>query len=181
MARLDPLKPEEMNAEQRATFEKAKASGGRLGGPNGIYIRVPELFELHQGIGNHLLASACPPRMRQMAIIVAARYWNAEYPWAVQARAALNMGIERAIVDAINEGRRPAFTSDDDALAYDLASELMRRGGLSDESFKKGETRLGFNGLMDFVAVCGFYTSVALVTNVYKVDAPADIPVPLAK
>ena len=67
MARMDPLKREDMNDEQAEAFDEVAASGGRLGGPNGIYIRVPELFRLHQGVGNYLRAGHLSPRQRQPA------------------------------------------------------------------------------------------------------------------
>ncbi len=44
MARLEPLEPEDMNAEQRAAYDDAAGKGGRLGGPNGIHVRIPDLF-----------------------------------------------------------------------------------------------------------------------------------------
>ena len=179
MARLDPLKRDDMNDEQRSAYDKVAARGGRLGGPNGIYVRVPELFELNQGVGDYLRANGLTDRQRQLAVLVAVRHWEAEYPWGVQARASLAIGIERAIVDAINARRTPAFSNADDQAVYDVASELVVHGTLADSSFEKANAQLGFNRLLDLVATVGFYTAVALVANVYEVDVPKDIPVPL--
>ncbi len=40
MARIDPLKREEMNEVQGRAYDEVTARGGRLGGPNGIFIRI---------------------------------------------------------------------------------------------------------------------------------------------
>lgn len=180
MARMNPLKREEMNEEQGKTYDLIAARGGRLGGPNGIYCRVPELFLLNQEVGDYLRDCGISPRQRQIAVITGCRYFGAEYPWAVQARAALGVGVERDVVEAINRGETPKL-SGDDMLVYELASELVRHGALTDASFAKGEKAFSSNGLMNLVAMVGFYTSVALIANVFEVDVPGDIPIPLAK
>jgi len=183
MARMDPLKRDDMTEAQRQAYDKVAARGGRLGGPNGIYVRVPELFEINQEVGDYLLSSSVSPRLRQLAVLVAVRDWNAEYPWAVQARAALTpaIGIERDIVDAINARQKPRFTNADDEAVYAVARELVAHGTLSDASFAAARAKLGFNRLLDLVAIVGFYMAVALVANVFEVDVPPDIAVPLLK
>ena len=65
MARIDPLKPEDMNDEQGQAYDEVVARGGRVGGPNGVYIRVPELFKLNQDLGNYLRDNHVNARLRQ--------------------------------------------------------------------------------------------------------------------
>ena len=180
MARLDPLKPEDMNAEQKAAYEKAVAAGGRLGGPNGIHVRVPELFAINQEMSTYLRSNGVPARLRQLAVLVAVRHWNGTYAWGVQARASMNEGISRETVDAINEGRAPTLDDADDQAVYDVAAELVKRGALSDATFARVQAQLGFNQLLDVVATVGYYSAVAMWVNVFDVDSPADIPVPMA-
>jgi 4-carboxymuconolactone decarboxylase len=180
MARLAPLKRDDMNDEQRAAYDKVAARGGRLGGPSGIFVRVPELFELNQELGDYLRAGHVSARLRQLAILVIVRHYNAKYPWGVQARASLNEGISRDIVDAINARQKPALTDPDDQTVYDVTVEMVARGTLSDESFAQAEKQLGFHRLLDLVAIIGFYTAVGLVANVYQIDEPKDVPILLA-
>ena len=65
MARIDPLRREDMNEEQGRAYDEVAARGGRLGGPNRIFIRVPELFELNQEMGDYLRANHLDARLRQ--------------------------------------------------------------------------------------------------------------------
>ena len=176
MARMDPLKREDMNEEQARAFDEVSAKGGRLGGPNGIYIRVPELFALHQKLGNYLRDNHLTPRLRQLAMIVAVRRWNGAYAWGAQARDALKAGISRDIVDAVNERRTPDLDDGDDQAVYDAALELADIGSLSDGAFAAAQDALGFNRLLDLVATVGFYTGVCLTVNTFEVEPRAEFP-----
>ena len=180
MARIDPLKPEDMNDEQRQAYDDVAARGGRLGGPNGIYIRVPELFRLNQELGDYLLANHLSARLRQLAAIVAVRRWNGAYAWGAQSRGALNAGISREIVDAGNERKVPVLDDADDQIVFDLAVELADTGALSDASFDAAIAQLGFNRLLDLVAMVGFYTAVSLTVSVFEVEPRPEFPVTLA-
>lgn len=179
MARLDPLKPEDMNAEQRAAYDEAVARGGRLGGPNGIHVRVPELFRINQEMSAYLRSSSLPARLRQLAVIVAVRKFRGAYAWGVQARAALAEGIPRDVVDAINADETPTLNDPTDRLVYEVAATLVEYGALSDDLFARAEQTLGFNTLLDLVATTGYYAAVGMWVNVFEVDPPADIPVPM--
>ncbi len=179
MARIDPLKREDMNEAQRQVYDEVAARGGRLGGPNGIYIRVPELFRLNQELGDYLRANHLEPRLRQLAAIVAVRRWNGAYAWGAQGRDALKAGISQDIVDAVNERKTPVLDDADDRAVHDAALELADTGSLSDASFEKAIAQLGFNRLLDLVASVGFYTAVSQTVNVFEVEPRAEFPVTL--
>lgn len=180
MARIDPLKLEEMTPEQRQVHDEVAARGGRLGGPNGVYLRVPELFKLNQEFGNYLRNNHLNARLRQLAAIVTVRRWNGAYAWGAQGRDALAAGISPGIVEAINQRETPVLDDADDQLVYDLALELSDKGSLSDVSYEKAIGRLGLNQLLDLVAAVGFFTAVALSVNVFEVEPRPQFPTKLA-
>ena len=180
MARIDPLKREEMNDEQRQAYDEVVAKGGRVGGPNGVYIRVPELFRLNQELGNYLRANHIDARRRQLAAIVTVRRWNGAYAWGAQGRDALNAGVSRDIVDAVNERRTPVLDDPVDRAVYDAAVELADTGSLSDASFATALETLGFNRLLDLVASVGFFTAVAQAVSVFEVEPRPEFPTSLA-
>ena len=180
MARIDPLKREDMNQEQAQAYDAVAARGGRLGGPNGIFIRVPELFNLNQMFGDYLRTNHLSARLRQLAAIVAVRRWNGAYAWGAQSRDALKAGISREILDAINERKTPVLDDADDKAVYDAAVELADTGALSDAAFEKAIAPLGINRLLDVVATVGFYTAVSLSVNVFEVEPRSEFPMTLA-
>ena len=180
MARIDPLQPEDMNPDQRQAYDEVAARGGRLGGPNGVYIRVPELFRLNQAMGDYLRNNHIGARHRQLAAIVAVRRWNGAYAWGAQSRDALKAGISRDIVDAVNERKTPVLDDADDRAVYDAAVELADTGSLSDASYETALAQLGLNKLLDLVASVGFFVAVAQAVSVFEVEPRAEFPVALA-
>jgi 4-carboxymuconolactone decarboxylase len=180
MARIDPLKPEDMNDEQRQAYDEVIAKGGRVGGPNGVYIRVPELFKLNQDMGNYLRNNHVNARLRQLAAIVAVRRWNGAYAWGAQGRDALAAGISQEILNAINKREVPVLEDPDDQVVYDAAVELSDTGTLSDALFEKAQDQLGFNGVLDLVAAVGFFTAVAQAVSVFEVEPRPQFPTTLA-
>ena len=180
MARIDPLKREDMNDEQGQAYDEVAARGGHLHGPNAIYIRVPELFGYYQQLSNYLRANNISLRLRQLAAMVAVRRWNGAYAWGAQARDALKAGISRDIIDAINARGTPDLTDADDRAVHDAALELADTGSLSDAAFDRAIAQLGFNRLLDVVATVGFYTAASLNVNVFEVEPFAEFPVSLA-
>ena len=98
----------------------------------------------------------------------------------MQARASLAEGIPVAVCIAINAGEAPVLDDATDQLVYDVAVTLAEHGALTDALFAKAEAALGFNQLLDLVATTGYYAAVAMWVNVFEVDPPADIPIPMA-
>ena len=180
MARIDPLKREDMNEEQGQAYDEVVARGGRVGGPNGVYIRVPELFRLNQELGDYLRNNSLSARLRQLAAIVAVRRWNGAYAWGAQGRDALKAGISPEIVDAVNARKTPVLDDADDQVVYDAALELADTGSLSDASFETAIEQLGFNRLLDLAAAVGFFTAVSQAVSVFEVEPRPEFPTSLA-
>jgi 4-carboxymuconolactone decarboxylase len=181
MARLPIIDRKDMNAEQARVYDAAQAAGSVVGGPYYVYIRQPALFEAAQQMRQTLGAAPLSPRERQIVNMTIARFWGAEYPWGVQARASLNMGISRAVVDAINAGRAPDLPDARERMCYTVAREMLTNKGLSDALYRDAEKLFGQDQLIALVATVGSFTMTCLTTATFQVAPPADIPVPLAR
>ena len=159
MTRFDILTSEGMNDEQRALTDGNQAAGGRLrGGPYWAYLYDPELMRRQMALNDHVRDSSLDKRVRQIAILTTVRFWNSEYPWGVQARLSHELGIDAAIIDAINAGERPKLDDSREAAAYEVASELLAGKRLSDELYAKAEKLFGLETLIHLVTCIGFYT-----------------------
>ncbi len=121
MARIAIIDRADMNAEQARVYDAAKASGGPVGGPYYAYIRLPKLFEASQNMRACLSAGPLSRREQQIVNLAVARHWNARYPWYAQVRNSLSIGIEQAVVDAINARGTPGF-------GRCARAHLLRRG-----------------------------------------------------
>ena len=184
MTRFDILTSEGMSDEQRALTEENQAAGGRLrGGPYCAYLYDPELMRRQMALNDHVRDSSLDKRVRQIAIMTTVRFWNSEYPWGVQARLSHELGIDAAIIDAINAGERPKLDDSDsrEAAAYEVASQLLAEKRLSDELYAKAEKLFGLETLIHLVTCIGFYSMHSCTANAFDVVPQGDMPLPLKK
>ena len=180
MQRIAIIDRKDMNAEQARVYDAALAAKSVVGGPYYVYIHQPDLFEAAQHLRG-AIGKGLTPRERQIVNMTIARHWNAEYPWAVQARSSLAMGIPRTVVDAINANQTPDLPDARERICYSVAREMLVNKGLSDATYAAAEKALGQEHLIALVAVVGSFTMTCLTTATFQIAAPADIPVPLKR
>ena len=176
MTRIAILQRGEMDAEQGKVFDDVKAEGGPLGGPYWAYIRYPRLMRQLQDVSASLGQGGLSKKERQFAIMAVIRFWGAEYPWAVQTRAALAMGITQQTIDTINAGDTPQLDDPREKMAWDLAVEMLNNRKLSDATFASASGLFGEKQLVTLIATVGQFSMTCLTTIAYDCTPPADVP-----
>jgi 4-carboxymuconolactone decarboxylase len=180
--RLPPLAPERMTPRQREVAE-AIAGGprGGLRGPFQAWLRSPEVADRFQRVGEYVrFKSSIPPALNELAILVTAREWTAQFEWYAHRELAMKAGLPPAIADAIARGERPEGMDADQSAVYEFAAELHRERSVSDAAYAAVAERFGEQGVVDLVAACGYYVAVAMTLNVARVPLPEGVPPPLA-
>ena len=180
MARIAILDRGDMTAEQGRVYDAAKQSSGIVGGPYYAYIRLPALFEACQNVRGALASGPLSPREQQIVNLVVARHWNARYPWFAQVRRSLAVGIEQAVIDAINAHREPGLGDARERTCWSVARELLASKGLSDEAYAAAEKTMGLEALVALVASIGSFSMTCMTANTFGIDPPAANPTPLA-
>lgn len=183
--RFKPLTWEQLTPEQR-TMVNDLLAGTRtsLNGPFNALLRSPETGNLAQKLGEHMrFRTSVPRRLNEMAILLTARWWSAQYEWYAHRTLALSAGLNAAVIDDIQAGRRPARMQPDETVIYDFSAELREHRRVSDATFKAAVNLLGEKGVMDLVAVMGYYDLVSMVLNVDRYPLPegAQLPLPEPK
>ena len=179
--RFPPLEPDAMTAAQRAVAE-AIASGprGGLRGPFQAWLRSPVLADRLQKVGEYLrFSSTAPRRLNELAILITARAWDAQFEWWAHHRLALEAGLDPAVAADLAEGRRPAAMQADEAVVYDFCTELRATRRVSDATLAAAIALLGEAGVIDLIAVSGYYDIVSMTLNVAEVALPDGLPEPL--
>jgi 4-carboxymuconolactone decarboxylase len=179
--RFPPLTPAQMTPEQRKVAD-AIASGprGGLRGPFQAWLRSPELGDRLQKVGEYLrFSSAVPRRLNELAILITARAWDAQFEWYAHHRLALEAGLDPAVAADIAEGRRPASMRADEAVVYDFCTELRATRRVGDATLAAALELLGEHGVVDLIAVSGYYDTVSMTLNVAEVALPDGMPPPL--
>jgi 4-carboxymuconolactone decarboxylase len=172
--RFAPLTYDTMTPEQKALTDYL-LSGERRGmdGPFNVMLRSPEMGDMAQKLGAQIrFHSTLPDKLRELAIITTGRFWNAQYEWYAHKRLALQVGVSQATVDAIAEGVRPKSMSADEEIVYNFCAELMNTKQVSDATFAAAKTKLGERGVVDLIALVGYYHLVSMLLNVDRYPLP---------
>ena len=180
-SRYPPLDLAEMTPAQREVAE-AIASGprGGLRGPFQAWLRSPEIAQRLQKVGEYLrFSSSVPRRLNELAILITARAWDAQFEWYAHHRLALEAGLDPAVAADIAEGRRPAAMRADEAVVYDFCTELRATRRVGDETLARTLALLGEQGVIDLIAVMGYYDIVSMTLNVAEVALPDGLEPPL--
>jgi 4-carboxymuconolactone decarboxylase len=175
MSRLPVLQLENLTAEQKRIYDEiARVRHGVVRGPFPIWLRIPELADRANQFGNALRVNGkLEKRLFELMVLIVARRWSAQYEWYAHASSALKAGLSGEIVDAIQNRRRPDTLREDELLVYELISELVDTGTLSQPSYDRGLAALGLDLLIELITAAGFYTMIALVLNVFDAPVPS--------
>jgi 4-carboxymuconolactone decarboxylase len=167
MARMKQMTPEEFDPQVRALGEKiAKTRGGSIQGPWAHMLRVPKLAEKAAAYSDLFRTElSLPLNVVQLAVIMAARHWNAEYVWNAQSPRAKEAGVSEAAIEAIRTKKPATFTDPKEKAVYDLFSELYSKQGVSDATYDAAVKALGEKGLVEVINVNGFYGIVATIVR----------------
>ena len=180
--RFAELPLDQMTPEQRMVADTILAGPrGSLAGPFNAWLRSPALADRLQDVGEHVrFNSSLPARLKELAILVTAREWTAQYEWYAHAPLAQAGGLDPAIIAAIAAGKTPASMKPDERLVYELSLKLHRdKAHISDADFKAARDMLGEQGLVDLIATNGYYGLVSMTLNVAEVGLPPGVPLPL--
>lgn len=179
--RFPPLAREAMTPRQREVAAAIEAGPrGGLRGPFNAWLRSPEVADRLQRVGEQVrFGSSLPPALNELAILIVAREWTAQFEWWAHHRLALAAGLSSAIADAIAQRREPATMSEEERAIWRFCTELHRDRGVSDASFAEVWDRWGEAGVVDLIAVNGYYVTVSMTLNVARVALPPGESPPL--
>jgi len=181
MSRLSPLRRDDLDDSGRAVWDGLESSRGRslvdeeggLVGPFNAWVHAPVVGRRLSGLGATLrFETSIERRLLELAIIVVAAHWKAEFEWWAHARMAREHGVADDVVDAIRRGETPAFAAGDEALVYEFARQLVQGGRVDDPTYAGAAGLLGDHGVVELVSLCGYYTLVSFTLNAFTVPLP---------
>ena len=130
---------------------------------------------LHIGIAEY---PEGPNNVIEVAILVMAREWRAQFEWWAHALLARREGVPEDVIAAIGEGSPPRFENLDEELVYDFARELLETRRVGDGTYEAVVERFGNEGVMDLVTLLGYYSLVSMTLNVFDVAVPEGQAIP---
>jgi 4-carboxymuconolactone decarboxylase len=179
--RFTQMGMDQLNDVQKRVAERVlKVSSAGLGGPYAMLLRSPVLLERYLGMTDYLrFETSVPKHLNEMAILIQARLWDAQYEWWAHYPIALKAGLSESIANDIRDGKRPANMKPDEDVVYDVCIELLRERHLTDATFERARKILGEQQVIDLVAVAGFYVMVSTVIHAGRIGIPNNGQPPL--
>ena len=174
--RMPPLPADKMTAAQRKAAEEMIA-GPREGvkGPFVPLLRSPELMNRLQKVGEYLrFQSSLEQRISEFIMLIVSRQWTQQFEWFVHVPLGRKAGIAEDTIAALAEGRRPSAMGRDEEVAYDFCEEMLRNKGVSETTYRRTVASFGEHGMIDMIAVAGYFTTVSMVMNVTHSPPPED-------
>ncbi|MFC1492291.1 carboxymuconolactone decarboxylase family protein [Nitrospinota bacterium] len=182
MSRLPVISVEEMSEKQRQIHDGI-VSGKRAGfrGPFNVWIHSPDFLERLEKVGAYLrYDTTLSPRLSEMAILITARFWTAQYEWFAHVPHAVKGGLDEEIISAIAERRRPENMKPDEAALYDFCTDLHEKHAVSDAVYRAALDQFGEQGVVDLTGLIGQYTMVSMTLNAFEVPLPGGAEPPLS-
>ena len=140
-----------------------------------------ETRDRHSPVGR--FQTSLPFKLNELAILITARKWTAQYEWFAHHRLALKAGLDPALAEDIAQGRRPAKMAPDEETVYDFCHQLHTTHQVSDAAFNAMKDKFGEQGVVDLIAVSGYYEMVSMILNVDRAPLPGGgkPPLPILK
>lgn len=170
-----PESYDSLTPEQRRYVEGVlRGPRNGISGPLVVMLASPALGDLAQRTmayarfpGTDGFSSA-PPRLNELAVIMAARAWSSPYVWNAHRRYAVRMGLPAELVEAVRTGAPPPIDLDPDvAAAYTFLDELLTNKQVGDATFAAARSALGGDRqLVDLVGTLAIYQMSAMLTAV---------------
>jgi 4-carboxymuconolactone decarboxylase len=185
--RLPWYKPHELDAPRRQLYDRItggpRAHGpqafervdehGRLHGPFNALLVSPDVGSAVQELGAAIrFKSELTPRAREIAILEVAVLRTSAFEWYAHERVGKQAGLTVAELAALREGEPAPTFSPSEALVRATVQLLVRERDLDDDQYTAIGEALGERGLMDLIALVGYYELLALSLRVWRTPLP---------
>jgi 4-carboxymuconolactone decarboxylase len=190
--RLPHLRPDELDADQRALYDvltegprkavdpsvpaavRMTDAEGRLQGPFNALLHHPALGTAVQEVSRRLrFEGVLPGRAREVVILVVAASQRSDFEWAAHASIARTLGVSEVAVDSLARGIVPELDDAVERAAAELAAALVTTGDADDATWDRVQPVLGDAGVVEVSTTVGIYQLIAQQLRLFRVPAPA--------
>ena len=148
MPRYEQQDPAKLDAEQKRIWDACMAGPrGAVPPPVHVWLKSPGLADHAHKLGAYVrFGTPYTPKQTEIAILVTARYWTAQFEWAAHVRLGLQAGLSQEQINAIAEHRTPEFDDPDDRLIYEFRPRLLPKPSPKQRHLRTDARTLGRQG-----------------------------------
>ena len=173
--RFKPLTWETMSQAQREmTRSVLNGKRANMQGPYNVLLYSPEVGQLAQQFGAQTrFNSSLPLALNELAILLVARDWTAQFVWWAHRPIAEQAGLSYELIQSIaTESAPPTLLSTEVLAVYDFCMELIQTRAVRDLSFERIRSLFGERGAVDLMSTMSYYTLVCMTLNVDRYPLP---------
>ncbi len=188
--RLPLIAPADLSPEQRPVYDnmrsdieqnfqgfKSIAENGALMGPWNPWLHDPKFGKPIWDLTLALSVSPSLPRpAREVAILVTGTTFHSAYELYAHVIAGERRGLSDDMLATIVAGQRPIDLTREEAVAYDVASALLRHGTLPELTYRQAVAEFGQHGAAELIYLVGLYCLVSVTLNGFNVPVPESEP-----
>ena len=186
--RLPLLPPASLSPEQKPLYEDMRGGieknfkgftamlpSGELIGPWNPWLRFAKwggpVWQLVKALS---VSPGLPRPVREVAILVTGAKFHSAYEIYAHVLAAELRGLPDEKIATIVAGQRPSDLSEEEGIAYDVASNLVSGGVLPTLTYKRAVGAFGEEGAAELIYLVGLYCAVSVTLNGFDVPVPED-------
>ncbi len=177
MARTPTVTRESVPQNQQAAFDAIVQERGSVPttGPGSVMLNAPAAAQLALGLALYLRTdTSLEPRIRELAMLVAARENDCQFIWNAHAPPARRAGLRDEIVDALRDRKDLPNPAADEAAVVNYGQEFFRTRRVSQGSFDAVVAQFGIPGTTELTTLMGCYSMLAFNVNAFGVELPED-------
>ncbi|GAA5112686.1 carboxymuconolactone decarboxylase family protein [Pseudonocardia adelaidensis] len=183
--RLRPLRPDELDPDQRAVYDAladppgrvALGRGGSLQGPFDAMLRAPRSGAALQSVGAALrYRGVLSERVRELATLQVAAHHRSQFEWYAHAPMAAAAGLPAVLVEAVRSGGPVEPDDPAERAAAAVVAQLLATGDVDDDAWAGAVGSLGEAGAVELTTLVGYYSLLAMQMRVLRVPLPDGAP-----
>ena len=185
MARTPTVTREAVPENQRAAFDAIVQERGGVPttGPGSVMLNAPAAAQRALDLALYLRTdTTLEPRIRELAMLVAARENDCQFIWNAHAPPARRAGLRNEIVDSLRDKRELPNPAADEAAVVNYGREFFRTRRVSQGAFDGVVAQFGVTGATELTTLMGCYAMLAFNVNAFGVELPeelVEVPLPI--
>ncbi len=187
MSRYQPTHYDDLSEGRQELFKSIATSRslrgeGTLGGPFDPWLESEEMARRLVGMGDFFrFRTSVDRRYIELVILVTGQFWQAQFEWFAHEPMARKAGVSESTISAVKSGTKPEFEDQGEAIAYAIANEINQHHELSEDTYHGACAYFGRQGLSELLGLSGFYTTVSMTLNAFKIPLPDGFEYPFTQ
>jgi 4-carboxymuconolactone decarboxylase len=119
------------------------------------------------------------PKLVELAVLITARRWTCQFEWVMHEQFARKAGLAEDIIASIRNAQMPAKMGKEESLVHAFCLQAHVSGRVDDATFAAAKALFGLDGVLELLALNGYYSMMAMVLNSSNLPLPEGKEPPL--